>query len=223
MLCALVTIFPELFNEFSSVGIVGKACRKGILSLQTTNPREFSEPPHYRVDDTPYGGGPGMVLMAPPIDKAISSLKALYPKAHVVYPTPSGTPFKQSTAARWSKLNEIVLLCGRYEGVDQRAIDLHVNEEVSLGDFILVGGEVAAMAMIEATVRLIPGVLGNISSRESESIGNDDSILLEAPIYTKPQLYRGLSVPSPLLSGNHEAITKWRAEESKKITGIKRA
>lgn len=222
MHCSVVTIFPQIIRPFSEHGIIGKACARGILSLETVNPRDFALTPHKNVDDTPYGGGPGMVLMPAPLDAAITSLKERHPNSRVIYPSPRGPLFRQSTAVRWSALPSLVFLCGRYEGIDQRIIDLHVDEEVSLGDFILIGGEVAAMAMIEACVRLLPGALGNVASREQESIGADDSIALEAPVYTKPAVFRGLSVPAPLLSGNHQEIAAWRAEKSRERTALVR-
>lgn len=222
MHCSVITIFPELIRPFGESGIVGKACSRRILTLETVNPRDFALSPHKNVDDTPYGGGPGMVLMPAPLDAAISSLKEKHPDSRVIYPSPCGPLFRQSTAVRWSTLPSLIFLCGRYEGIDQRIVELHVDEEVSLGDFILAGGEVAAMAMIEACARLLPGALGNVASREQESIGADDSIALEAPVYTKPLLFRGLSVPAPLLSGNHQLIAAWRAEKSRERTKLVR-
>jgi len=216
--CTVVTLFPALFSSFSELGIVGRACSKGILRLETVNPRDFAPPPHRNVDDTPYGGGAGMVLRPEPLHAALSSIKKSYPNSRVIYPSPCGQQFRQSTAVRWSKEKELVFLCGRYEGIDQRIIDLHVDEEVSLGDFILVGGEVAAMAMIEACIRLVPGALGNRASAEQESIGSDDSIALEAPVYTKPSIFEGLSVPEALLSGDHKRIAAWREEQSRART-----
>jgi tRNA (guanine37-N1)-methyltransferase len=159
-----------------------------------------------------------MVLRPEPLDAALTQVKDRQPDARVIYPSPCGPIFRQSTAVRLSKLPSLVFLCGRYEGVDQRIIDLHVDEEISLGDFILVGGEIAAMAMIEASARLLPGALGNATSSEQESICADDTIALEAPVYTKPAVFRGLAVPEPLLSGNHQRIASWRAEQSRQRT-----
>lgn len=210
----VVTLFPALFAPFVDVGIVGRACARGIISIETSNPRDFASLPHRTVDDTPYGGGAGMVLKPEPLHAALCHSKKSHPHARVIYPSPCGTPFRQSTAVRWSKERALIFLCGRYEGIDQRIIDLHVDEEVSLGDFILIGGEVAAMAMIEACVRLLPGALGNRASAEQESIGADDSVALEAPVYTKPAVFEGHTVPDPLLSGNHQRIAAWRAEQS---------
>jgi tRNA (guanine37-N1)-methyltransferase len=216
--CTIITLFPHLFTPFRELGIVGRACSRGLLSIETVNPREYAPLPHRNVDDTPYGGGPGMVLRPEPLDAALTRIKERQPDARIIYPSPCGPLFRQSTAVRLSQLSSLVFLCGRYEGIDQRIIDLHVDEEISLGDFILVGGEIAAMAMIEASARLLPGALGNATSSEQESIGADDTITLEAPVYTKPAVFRGLAVPEPLLSGNHQRIASWRAEQSRKRT-----
>lgn len=214
---SLLTIFPGIFENFLKESLIGKSIDKKLLEVETINIRDFSEPPHFRVDDTPYGGGPGMLMRAEPICRAIEDVKKRLPQSKVILLSASGSRFDQRKAKELSNASELVFICGRYEGIDQRAIDLCVDEEISLGDFVLLGGEVAAMVLMEAVVRLRPGVLGNEDSSvtESFSLSSGANLLLEAPQYTKPAVIRGHSVPEVLLSGNHEAISKWRSEQSK--------
>jgi tRNA (guanine37-N1)-methyltransferase len=212
----IVTLFPELFETFLKTSFVGRAVQGGQLSVRCRSPREDGLGRHRSVDDTPYGGGSGMVMR---VDVLVASMEALdaeaaalgEPRAHRVLLTPQGQPFVQRTATRLSTEPAWMLVCGRYEGFDERVRGF-VDEEISLGDFVMTGGEVAAMAMIEATVRLVPGVLGNADSIREESHG--DNGLLEYPQYTRPAEFRGKAVPEVLASGNHAHIAKWREAES---------
>ena len=216
---SLVTIFPRLFDSFISESLISKARSQNLISIDTINFRDFSEAPHHRVDDTPYGGGAGMVIKAEPICLAVESARQKLPKAKTILLSASGSLFSQAKAQELSKCDELIFVCGRYEGIDQRAVDLCIDEELCIGNFIMMGGEVAAMAMMEAIIRLRPEVLGNSESVEHESFSAGT---LEAPQYTKPAEFRGLKVPDTLLSGNHELIKKWRAEEGLKRTREKR-
>ncbi len=198
-----LTIFPNFFDNFISSSLIGKAVANNLLETKVVNIRDFAEPPHYKVDDTPYGGGPGMVMKVEPIFKAVKSL----PKSHTILLSPSGKKFTQSDAVRLSKLDSLTFICGRYEGVDQRVSELLCDEELSLGEFVCMGGEAPSMVITESIVRLIPGVLGNAESLVSESYMNQH---IEAPQYTRPEVFEGKSVPKVLLSGNHEEIERWR-------------
>lgn len=220
----ILTIFPEVFNSFLSTSLIAKARERNLVNFTVTDIREFADPPHFKVDDPPYGGGAGMVLMPEPLARAIEAAKKRLPKAKVLLLSASGTTFSQPKAAELSKEEALILVCGRYEGVDQRVIDLLVNEEISLGDYLLMGGEVASMAIIEATTRLIPGVLGNETSAITESFSATPSgkTLLEAPQYTRPADFRGIKVPPVLLSGDHSKIDAWRNETAISVTKIKR-
>lgn len=215
----IVTLFPELFDVLRT-GLLGKAQDSGIIEAQAVTPREFTTDRHRTVDDSPYGGGSGMVLMPGPIAAALDHLdeaRAGKP-THRVLLTPQGAPFSQAHARRFSDLESLTLICGRYEGFDERIRRL-VDEEVSLGDFVLLGGEVAALAVIEATARLLPGVLGNEESATDESHAKG---LLEYPQYTRPEEFRGQKVPEVLRSGNHAAIARWRRKESLRRTLTRR-
>lgn len=208
----VVTIFPEFFDAFVRVGLLGKAVRDGRISINFRSPREFTTDKHHTVDDAPFGGGSGMVMMAPPVVAALEALPAMEDgtRPHRVLVTPQGQPFTQRHARRLAQLPSLALVCGRYEGFDER-IRAHVDEEISVGDFVLLGGETAAMAIIEATARLLPGVLGNEASPTEES---HESGLLEYPQYTRPRDFRGEAVPDALLSGDHAAIRRWRRREA---------
>lgn len=213
MKIGVITIFPTIFDGFVSSSLIAKAVERELLSIDRINPRDFASPPHYNVDDTPYGGGPGMVMKPEPVVKAVTHLKERLPDAPVIFLSPSGATFTQERAEAYSKHESLILLCGRYEGLDQRAIDLVVDEEISIGDYVLMGGEVPAMAVIEAVVRLRPEVLGNSASAQQDSFSGD-SRLLEAPQYTKPRVYADMPVPDVLLSGDHKKIGLWRREQS---------
>lgn len=220
----LITIFPDIFESFLNASLIKKARDSQFLSFNCIDPRKFSDYPHFNVDDVPYGGGPGMVLKPEPLVLAIEDCKAVHPQAQVVLFSSAGRPFNQRQAREFSQFESLILVCGRYEGVDQRVVDLIVDQEVSIGDYVLMGGEVAAMVLIEATSRLVDGVIGNSASLISESFVPNQSgdILLEAPQYTRPPSFRGLDVPKVLLSGNHQKIAEWRQKQATKLTNERR-
>jgi tRNA (guanine37-N1)-methyltransferase len=206
----VVTLFPDYFSGPLTQGLLGKAAEGGLVDVRVTDLRTFGEGRHRTTDDYPFGGGAGMVMKAGPVVRAIETVRAADPETRVVLLTPQGRPFRQETARRWARLASVTFVCGRYEGFDER-IRSFADEEASLGDFVLMGGEVAALAMIEAAARLVPGVLGSEDSAVEESHGGG---LLEYPQYTRPRLFRGLAVPEPLLNGNHAEIERWRRRES---------
>ena len=210
-----ITLFPEIFKSFLATSIVAKAYKNNHFTFTSINPRNFADPPHHHVDDTPYGGGPGMVLKPEPLFKAIEEAKQKLPNANVIALTPTGKLFTQTQAKALATQTDLIFLCGRYEGIDQRVLDNFVDKEISIGDYVTMGGEIPLMAIMEATLRLLPDVLGNELSHQSESFENG---LLEAPQYTKPAVFRELPVPEVLLSGDHGAISKWREQQSKEIT-----
>lgn len=200
----LLTLFPEIVRAFFDASIMAKAVERGRVSYSLVNIRDFAYDKHKTCDDLPYGGGAGMLMLPEPLANALDSVNAF--NKHVVFLTPSGKTFTQDMAYRLSKLDELVLLCGRYEGVDQRIIDEYVDEELSVGDYVLSSGEVASLVVIDAVYRLIDGVISS-SSLESESFVD---CLLEYPQYTRPSVFRGCRVPDVLLSGNHANIEAWR-------------
>jgi tRNA (guanine37-N1)-methyltransferase len=205
----VVTLFPELFDSFLAKGLVAKAHVNGTIEVVRTNPRDFATNKHKSVDDAPYGGGSGMVMLPGPIMEALESRETAG-RLHRILLTPQGQPFTQATARRLAALPAIALICGRYEGVDERVREA-VDEQISLGDFVMTGGEVAAMAVIEATARLLPGVLGNLESTQDESHADG---LLEYPQYTRPPEFRGATVPEVLLSGDHAGVARWRRKQA---------
>ena len=222
--CAkIITLFPEAFPGTLGLSLTGKALDMGLWALETLDLRPFGEGKHRNVDDTPAGGGAGMVLRADVVAKALDQAAVGTPQNRarwpVVFLSPRGRPFTQARAQAWAQADGLTLLCGRFEGVDQRVIDHYGIEEVSLGDFVMTGGEIAAQAMIDATVRLIPGVLGNHASTEEESFADG---LLEHPQYTRPAVWEGREIPAILQSGNHGAIEKWRRAEAEKLTEARR-
>lgn len=219
----IVTLFPEAFPGTLGLSLTGKALDLGLWALETIDLRPFGEGRHRNVDDTPAGGGAGMVLRADVVARALAAAgqgapadRARWP---VVFLSPRGRPFTQAKAHDWAAAEGLTLLCGRFEGVDQRVIDAFGIEEVSLGDFVMTGGEIAAQAMIDATVRLLPGVLGNMASTEEESFAEG---LLEHPQYTRPQVWEGREIPAVLQSGHHGEIAKWRRAEAEKLTRERR-
>ncbi|MEL7480020.1 MAG: tRNA (guanosine(37)-N1)-methyltransferase TrmD [Pseudomonadota bacterium] len=214
---SVITLCPDAFPGPLGVSILQRAREEGIWSLETVDLRTFGEGKHRKVDDTPAGGGAGLVLRADIAASAIDSLTAA--GRPVLYPSPRGAPFTQDRAKALSAGPGAIVLCGRFEGLDERVIEARGLEEVSLGDFVLAGGEVAAMAMLEATVRLLPGVAGNAASLADESFENG---LLEYPLYTAPRTWEGREIPPVLLSGNHKAVTEWRLERSKALTQARR-
>lgn len=199
-------MFPEYFDGPLSVSIVRRAIEDGLLEVDLVDLRDHGLGKHRQLDDTPFGGGPGMVMMIEPLASALETFES----TNRVLFTPAGTPMTQATLDRWATLEEITYVCGRYEGIDQRLVDHYIDEEISLGDYVLAGGEVAAAAAIEGVARLIPGVVGNPESTDSESFRDG---LLEEPVYTRPADYRGWTVPGVLLSGDHGRIERWRADQ----------
>ena len=203
----VISVFPEII-EASMHGLTGKAFKDKKANLELFDLKEFSKTEYGSVDDSPYGGGEGMVISAEPLADCIKKINT---PGHVIYLTPQGENFTQKKSLELSKYENLTFVCGRYEGIDQRFIDSNVDEEISIGDFVLTGGEIGVMAIIDATVRLMPGALGDESSRTDESFEDG---LLEYPHYTRPRQIDGLKCPDVLLSGDHEAIKKWRKEQS---------
>lgn len=208
----VVSLFPEMVAAIGDYGVVGRAVERGLLSLGFSNPRDFADDPHRTVDDRPYGGGPGMVMKFEPLAGAIAAArKALPSGGPVICLTPQGRVFDQGMASRLAALPGMVLVAGRYEGIDERLIDAAVDEEMSLGDFVLSGGEIPAMAVIDAVARLLPGVLGDAASAEQDSFMQG---LLDCPHFTRPEEIDGRRVPDVLLSGDHARIAKWRRQQA---------
>jgi tRNA (guanine37-N1)-methyltransferase len=208
----VVTLFPEMVNAVAEYGVVGRAVERGTVTLRYQDPRDYTADLHRTVDDRPYGGGPGMVMKFEPAAAALRAARSQLPAGSpVVCLSPQGAVFDQATARRYSGLAGLILLAGRYEGIDERLIDAEVDEELSLGDFVLSGGEIAAMAVIDAIVRLLPGVLGDETSAEQDSFADG---LLDHPHYTRPEEIEGRCVPEVLLSGNHASIAKWRYQQA---------
>lgn len=212
-----MTLFPDIFKAYIGESMMKKAVENSILEVELYNIRDFSENKHKKVDDYPFGGGAGMVMTPQPIFSTYEYIVEKYEleNPRVIYLSPKGRVFNQKIAKSLSLENDIIFLCGHYEGVDQRIIDLIVTDEISIGDYVLTGGELPALVMIDSIARLVPGVLNRSESHEDESFEND---LLEYPQYTRPRSFNGLEVPEVLLSGNHKKIDEWRFEESQKIT-----
>ncbi|RNL58943.1 tRNA (guanosine(37)-N1)-methyltransferase TrmD [Zhongshania marina] len=217
---SVVSLFPEMFAAVSDYGVTGRAVQNGLLKIQCCNPRDYTTDRHQTVDDRPYGGGPGMVMKTAPLEQAIQAAKAsVAPGATVIYLSPQGRPLDQEGLVELAQRPSLVLLAGRYEGVDERLIEAEVDEEWSIGDYVLSGGELAAMVMIDGLSRLLPGVLGHHLSAEQDSFAEG---LLDCPHYTRPEHYRGRAVPDVLLSGNHEVIRRWRLKQSLGRTWLRR-
>lgn len=211
----VVTLFPEMFTGVFENSMMWKAQKDGIVELSTINLREYGLGPRKSVDDTPYGGGDGMLLMIEPLWKAVEAAKANDPTAKVLLMTPRGARWQQAMAKSYSESDTgYIFICGRYEGYDERILKL-VDQEISVGDYVLTGGELPAMTIIDSIVRLMPGVLGGESSAEIESFSDGET--LEYPQYTRPEEFNGMKVPDVLLSGHHGEIAKWRAENAKKV------
>ncbi len=216
----VVTLFPEVMQPYLAASILGRAQSAGIVELHTHQLRDHSTDPHQKVDDRPFGGGPGMVLMCQPVVDAVEAVEALDPRPALrILLTPQGRPFEQATARRLSEAPRLLLICGHYEGFDERITDLLEPEEISLGDFVLSGGEPAALAVIDAVVRLLPGALGNEQGAADESFQENR---LEYPQYTRPRDFRGRSAPEVLLSGNHAQIAAWRRAQAEERTRRRR-
>jgi len=208
----IVSLFPDMVETVAEYGVVGRASERGLLSIGCLNPRDFTDDVHRTVDDRPYGGGPGMVMKFGPAAAAIRAARRVVPEGSPVYClSPQGSVFDQASAKRLSRMPGLILLAGRYEGIDERLIEAEVDEELSLGDFVLSGGEIAAMAVIDAVVRLIPGVLGDEDSAGQDSFSEG---LLDCPHYTRPEEIEGRQVPTELLSGDHARIARWRHKQA---------
>jgi tRNA (guanine37-N1)-methyltransferase len=213
-----VTLFPEMFRAVTESGITSRALQKGLWRLQAWNPRDYAANNYRTVDDRPFGGGPGMVMQAEPLEKTLDAVKAAG-GGRVVYLSPQGRKLEHRKVMDFSKEESLTLLCGRYEGIDERLIARRVDEEISVGDFVLSGGELAAMALIDAVVRQLPGALGDEDSAGQESFVDG---LLDCPHYTRPEEYRGEKVPEILLSGHHENIRRWRLKQALGRTWLRR-
>jgi len=216
-----VTLFPEMFQAISEHGVTRRAIQQGLVELKTINPRDFTEDKHRTVDDRPYGGGPGMLMMVEPLRKAIESAKQ---SSHVndtcvVYLSPQGEKFSQEIVTELSAKSHLVLVCGRYEGIDERIIETQIDREISIGDFVLSGGELPAMVMMDALIREIPTALGHKDSAAQDSFADG---LLDCPHYTRPEELDGLRVPDVLLSGNHAEIERWRMKQALGRTWLRR-
>lgn len=206
----IVTLFPEMM-EALAVGVIGRASKQALIKLQLWNPRDYTQDNHKTVDDRPYGGGPGMVMKIAPLQAAIEDAKKANPSARVIYLSPQGEPLTQKMARQLSTAEGLILLCGRYEGIDERLLEKQVDLEISIGDYVLSGGELPAMVLIDSVSRLIPGVLGHADSAEQDSFVNG---LLDCPHYTRPEVLDGKKVPEVLLSGNHAEIERWRLQQA---------
>ena len=212
MQIALVSLFPEMFDAVSDYGVTGRASRQGLVQLTHCNPRQYTADKHRTVDDRPYGGGPGMLMMIDPLQQAIAAAReAVAEGAKVIYLSPQGKRFDHARAVELAREPALVLIAGRYEGVDERLLEAEVDEELSIGDYVLSGGELAAMVVVDAVARQLPGVLGHDLSAQEDSFADG---LLDCPHYTRPEVFQGRQVPDVLLSGNHEAIRRWRLKQA---------
>lgn len=218
----VVTLFPEMFPGYLSQSLLNKAIERGLVDVQIHDLRNWSDDKHHRVDDRPFGGGPGMVIMVEPVVKCVESILSEQPGSKTILLSPQGKKLDQKKVEELAGFDSFVFLCGRYEGFDQRIVDVLQPEEISVGDYILNGGEVASMVMIDSLIRMVPGVLGDETSRVQDSFSSGNR-LLEFPQYTRPREFRGHEVPGVLLSGNHEEIRQWRNNETIKRTQERRS
>lgn len=217
----IITLFPQIFPGYLGESLLAKAIAKGLVEVHTHNLRDWSEDKHHKVDAPPYGGGPGMLIQVKPVVDCVEAVRKLSDDpGELILLCPQGETLKQSLVTELSQVRRLILLCGRYEGFDQRVVELLQPREISLGDFILNGGEVAAMAIVDSVIRMIPGVLGDERSNAEDSFS--DQALLEFPQYTRPREFRGLTVPDVLLSGNHQEIAAWRAAQRVQRTAERR-
>ena len=214
----VITLFPELVKQVIECGVVGRAADKGLLQLDCWNPREFTLDKHRTVDDRPYGGGPGMLMKVQPLQDTIRAVREQN-LGKLIYLSPQGKPVTQSNLAKQTELESVIFLCGRYEGVDERLIEQEVDEEWSIGDYVISGGELAAMVCIDAMARLIPGALGHEQSAQQDSFSEG---LLDCPHYTRPEEFNGALVPEALMNGNHQHIQDWRDRQSLGRTWLRR-
>ena len=214
MRITLITLFPEMARAVTDFGVTRRAVENGQLVLDTVNPRDFTEDRHRTVDDRPFGGGPGMVMKVAPLEKALTHARQRAGGGRVIYLSPQGRPLTQAKAEALAAEPELILLAGRYEGVDECLLEASVDEQISIGDYVLSGGELPALVLIDAVTRLLPGVLGHQDSAAQDSFSGDMENLLDCPHYTRPELYQGRSVPEVLLSGDHERIRRWRLKQA---------
>lgn len=223
----VVTLFPEMFTPLTDNGVNARARHKQIWDLHCWNPRDYTHDVHRTVDDRPYGGGPGMVMLAEPLDKAVDDALAArqaqgMSQSPVVLMSPTGKRFNQTIAQEWSETDGAIIICGRYEGIDQRFIDERVTDEISIGDFVLSGGEIAALTIMDSVIRLLPGVLNDKQSAVYDSFHTGLDGLLDSPHYTRPEIYNNKAIPEVLKSGNHKNIDRWRREQSLRLTAQRR-
>jgi tRNA (guanine37-N1)-methyltransferase len=222
----IITLFPELFEPFLKIGITRRAYEAGLVDVRLWNPRDYAEGNYRRVDDRPFGGGPGMVMMAEPLSACLTAIRADRAQGRDVAPlvlfSPIGETLRHAGVQRWSDSQGAVLLCGRYEGVDQRFIDTHVDAQISVGDFVLSGGEIAAMTLLDAVARLQPGVLNDEGSHQLDSFNPALDGLLDCPHYTRPEQWEGQGVPAALVSGHHINIERWRRDQRLLLTARQR-
>lgn len=207
----VITLFPELVKQVTGCGVVGRAADQGLLELDCWNPRDYTRDRHRTVDDRPYGGGPGMLMKVQPLQDTIRAVRQHSPEARLIYLSPQGKAVKQETLARQVVKGAVIFLCGRYEGIDERLLQQEVDEEWSIGDYVISGGELAAMVCIDAMTRLIPGALGHALSAQQDSFSEG---LLDCPHYTRPEEFQGMKVPAVLMNGNHRQIQDWREKQS---------
>ena len=224
MWIGIISLFPEMFKAITEFGVTGRAVKQNLLQMQCWNPRDFTHDKHKTVDDRPYGGGPGMLMMVQPLADAIAAAKSAAQQVagdevKVIYLSPQGRKLDQQGVEELAKNQKLILLCGRYEGIDERLIETQVDEEWSIGDYVLTGGELPAMTLIDAVARFIPGVLGKQASAQEDSFADG---LLDCPHYTRPEVLNGLTVPPVLMSGHHEQIRQWRLKQSLLRTWLRR-
>ena len=220
MWIGVISLFPEMFLSITGHGVTGRAVKNGLISVDCWNPRDFTYDRHHTVDDRPYGGGPGMLMMVEPLRKAIHAAKAAAgDNAKVIYLSPQGRKLDQQGVCELAANEKLILVCGRYEGVDERVIQTEIDEEWSVGDYVLSGGELPAMVLIDAVSRFVPGVLGHQASAKEDSFADG---LLDHPHYTRPEVLDGMCVPPVLLSGNHAEIDRWRMKQSLGLTWLRR-
>jgi len=220
MVIGAITLFPEMFTAITNYGVTGRACKNGLLNIKCFNPRDYASDNYQSVDDRPFGGGPGMLMLYETLEKAVLEAKAeLGQETRVIYMSPQGRKLSQSVVRDLSRADSFIVVSGRYEGIDERFISKYIDEEISLGDYVLSGGELPSMVLIDAVSRLIPGVLGDYSSAEQDSFYDE---ILDYPQYTRPESIEGMDVPEVLLSGNHESIRMWRLSQSLGKTFTKR-
>ena len=220
MWIGVISLFPEMFRAITDYGVTGRASRQGLLQINCWNPRDFTHDKHHTVDDRPYGGGPGMLMMVQPLRDAIQAARdAAGEGVRVIYLSPQGRKLTQAGVAELAQHQKLILVAGRYEGIDERVIQTDIDEEWSVGDYVLSGGELPAMILVDAVSRLVPGVLGDMASAEQDSFTEG---LLDHPHYTRPEVMDGLAVPEVLLSGNHESVRTWRLQQALGRTWLRR-